>query len=328
MAQQTRVGTVASYYARFTERFPTVFALAEADLDEVLHVWQGLGYYARARHLHAAAGQIVERHGGEVPSDVEALRSLSGVGPYTAGAVASIAFGVAEPAVDGNARRVISRLFDLERSTPARLDTLARSLVDAAVDRPAEMNQAIMDLGGSVCSPRRPACGDCPVSSGCRALAAGTVALRPPRREPRSSPIRTAASAVVWRDGAVLFVRRPERGLLGGLWDFPGTKPEEGPVAPGDAGLVEELRDAHGIVIAPLEPAGEAFARIRHAFSHFHLELVLFETRWISGKAGSVDDQMAGSATGYAWVTPDRFEKFAVPAYLRSPLRSLGQGAR
>ena len=316
MAQQTRMETVGPYYRRFLERFPTVRALARAPIDDVLRVWQGLGYYARARHLHAAAGQIVERHDGRVPADVEALRQLSGVGPYTAGAVASIAFGIAEPAVDGNARRVLSRLFDIAEPTPARLDAAARALVAAGGDRPASINQAIMDLGGSVCTPTRPSCEACPWGGDCAARAAGTVDRRPPRGKRSARPTRTAAAAVLWRGGEVLFVRRPERGLLGGLWDLPGTAPRTGADRLDPAELLRALKRILGVE-AELD-GRDPIAEIRHTFSHFRLELAVWETRWVSG------DPTGGG--GAAWVAHPRFDELAVPTYLRSVLPSLGPG--
>jgi A/G-specific adenine glycosylase len=306
MAQQTRIETVAAYYARFIDRFPTLTALAEARLDDVLKVWEGLGYYARARHLHAAAREVVERYGGELPPSVEALRSLRGIGPYTAGAVASIAFGLSEPAVDGNARRVLSRLFDIESPTPARLDHLARTLLDAAPARPADVNQAIMDLGGAVCTPKGPACGRCPLRAECLALGAGTVAERPPRKRRVKPPRRHAASAIVWREGRILLIRRPERGLLGGLWDFPGTPPND--TAPDPSEVVEHLAEAFGVEVRLERPV----ATMKHTFSHFELELTIRRARWVSGDPRAV-----------VWATPAELPSFAFPAYLRSVIPSL-----
>src|SRR5690606_12408822 len=160
MLQQTRADVVAPYYERWLERFPTLDALADAELDDVLHAWQGLGYYARARNLHRAARMVRERHGGELPRDAAALRALPGVGAYTAGAIASIAFGEPCPAVDGNVRRVLARLFDLADAAPGTIHELAARLVPRR--RAGDFNQALMDLGATVCSPRRQACGECP----------------------------------------------------------------------------------------------------------------------------------------------------------------------
>ena len=209
MAQQTRVETAAPYHRRFMDRFPDVRTLAEAEEDEVLGLWEGLGYYARARNLRRAARRVVSDYGGRIPRAVSELRTLPGVGPYTAGAVASVAFGLPEPAVDGNARRVLSRLGDLETASPSELDRAARTLLGEASDRPGDVNQALMDLGSAVCTPRRPRCEACPVSKGCLARRRGTVGQRPPLKRRARSPERVEAAAVVRRGRRVLVLRRP-----------------------------------------------------------------------------------------------------------------------
>jgi A/G-specific adenine glycosylase len=220
MLQQTRVDTVRPYYRRWMGRFPTVQALAAAELDDVLRVWQGLGYYARARNLHRAARLICRELAGRVPDTVEGLRLLPGVGEYTAGAVASIAFGVRTPAVDGNVRRVLSRLYDLEAPSPSRLRELATGLVPA--ERPGDFNQALMELGATLCTPRSPDCAACPLAQWCRARALGVQEARPRRVASKPVPARTARTAVLLRqDGRVLLVRRRGGGLLAGLWEFP-----------------------------------------------------------------------------------------------------------
>lgn len=309
MAQQTRIDTVIPYYRSFIGRFPTPAALAEAPLDDVLKRWEGLGYYARARHLHAAAGQIVAEHGGGVPSTVEELRALAGIGPYTAGAVASLAFGIAEPAVDGNARRVLGRLFDIEEPTPAKLERRARRLLAITPGRAAALNQAIMDLGGSVCTPRRPRCDECPVSRRCLARAAGTVADRPGRSPRVRAPVRFAASAIVRRDDRVLVLRRPERGLLGGLWDLPGTPPGDDDVAP--TALASEI-SALGVEAS----VGARLERVEHAFSHFRLRLDVFEAVWRSGEPSS--------EIPWRWAGARDLRALAFPTYLRSLLPRMG----
>ena len=188
MLQQPRVETVVRYYDPWFERFPSLLALAEASEDQVLKAWEGLGYYRRARNLHQAARIIVESHSGSVPTDLEALRALPGVGEYTTGAVASIAFDIPTPAVDGNVRRVLARFFDEERPDPAWLRRVAREILSR--DRPGDWNQALMELGATVCKPRSPRCDRCPVSRWCSAYALGTVDERPappPRREIKKS---------------------------------------------------------------------------------------------------------------------------------------------
>jgi A/G-specific adenine glycosylase len=234
MSQQTRVETVVPYYRRWMERFPDPATLAAAETGEVLSLWEGLGYYSRARNLQRAAREIEARYGGEVPADPEELRSLPGVGPYTAGAVASIAFGVPVPAVDGNVRRVLARLMDEPAPRPAELERWAGALVDPG--RPGDFNQALMELGSLVCTPRSPKCPRCPLREFCRAWMAGTVEERPERRRRAVVPHLHEAVLVVVRgsggEGAgggvtepeVLMRRRPEEGLLGGLWEFPGVE--------------------------------------------------------------------------------------------------------
>ena len=304
MAQQTRIETVAGYYARFIDRFPSASVLAEAPLDDVLKAWEGLGYYARARNLHAAARQVIEDHDGHLPPTVAELRSLAGIGPYTAGAIASIAFGLAEPAVDGNARRVLSRLFDIEEPTRARLDGAARSMLAAAPERPAAVNQAIMDLGGTMCTPREPNCEACPVRGHCRARAANTIGERPPPARRGPIPSRHAASAIIWKSGRLLLVRRPLEGLLGGLWDFPGVAPTMEAVAR-DA-LGKRIAHAFGLRI----DMGKHLGTVEHTFSHFRLTLAVYEAKWRSGEPALESD--------VRWCSPEGLGAFAFPTYLRT----------
>jgi len=265
MLQQTRVETVIPYYRRWLERFPDVAALAGAGVDDVLLAWQGLGYYRRARALHSGARMVQEHHGGTLPSEYEALRALPGVGDYTAGAVASMAFGARVGAADGNVRRVLSRLHD-EAALPLRR---LRSLTDAWVDpqRPGDWNQAVMELGATICTPRSPACESCPLSPWCRARAAGTQEERPRRSRARPVPTRTLATAVVMdAEGRALLVRRPDGGLLGGLWAFPDRTVGEG------ATVAEVVRAARRAACSagaePTRRPGISLAPVTHRFTH------------------------------------------------------------
>ena len=222
MLQQTRVDVVIPYYRRWMERFPNLGALASADLDDILRVWRGLGYYARARNAHRAARMVRDLHGGVLPSTVVELRSLPGVGEYTAGAVASIAYGEPTPAIDGNARRVVARLFDWPDPSAATLREVVGEMVDPA--RPGDFNQAMMELGALVCTPRTPSCGVCPMARTCISRASGTVMERPIQK--KRKPVRVLSWAVlvaVSPRGHRLVVRRPPEGLLGGLWEFPAV---------------------------------------------------------------------------------------------------------
>lgn len=225
MLQQTRVDTVWPYYERWLKRFPTVESLAGAPLDEVLGSWSGLGYYSRARNLQKAARIIVEHHEGRLPQELEDLLGLPGVGPYSAGAIASIAYRRAVPAVDGNALRVLSRLSgdrgDITgTATKRRLTEMATRLVDPA--RPGEWNQAIMELGATLCRPRDPLCGECPANRWCRAHRDGLTHLIPKTRKKAPAPSEALHFAFVEKEGAVLLYKREEGGLLGGTWGLPG----------------------------------------------------------------------------------------------------------
>ena len=302
MAQQTRIGTVIPYYGRFLERFPSLGALADACLDDVLKAWEGLGYYGRARRLHRAAREVMAAYGGALPADPAALRQLPGVGPYTAGALASLAFGLDEPAVDGNVRRVLARIYDLDRPSSGALDAIARALIDARPGTAADLNQSLMDLGSGLCAPRSPSCTVCPVRDRCRALMRGTIADRPPTRPPRPLPHQTVGVGVVWREGLVLIARRPPSGLLGGLWEFPGGKMEEGESS-ADA-VRRELREEVGITVL----VGGLLEQIEHAYSHLRVTLYFHEARYVSGRA------RPRAASEVRWVDPRSVGDYAFPA--------------
>jgi A/G-specific adenine glycosylase len=227
MLQQTRVATVIPYYQRWLERFPDVSALADAPLDAVLEQWSGLGYYSRARNLHRGAREVVGHYGGSVPASVAELQRVPGIGRYTAGAIASIAFGARAPLVDGNVARVLARIFELEldvKSTAGQkaLWALASELVPA--EAPGDFNQALMELGATVCTPLSPACGTCPIGSICAARASGRQAelpILPPRKRASELPALILRAAWIERGGALLVMRRRPEGLYGGLWELP-----------------------------------------------------------------------------------------------------------
>lgn len=302
MLQQTRVETVIPYYERWLARFPDAAALAEASEDQVLQAWAGLGYYRRARALHSGARILRERHGGVLPDDPDALRELPGVGSYTAGAIASIAFGRAEPAVDGNARRVLARLLDRAAPSAGALRELAARLVDAA--RPGEFNQALMELGATVCTPRAPRCGVCPVAAHCAARAAGTQEERPARKpRPAVPAFRFAAARVQDPDGRLLLVRRPEGGLLAGMWEFP-----QEPLADDESPIPAAARAASRVLGQETEVGAGAFlGDVAHTFSHRK------ETyRVVEFRIGEERPAPAGR-----WVAPGEIGTLAVPAAQR-----------
>jgi A/G-specific adenine glycosylase len=218
MLQQTRVETVIPYYERWLQRFPHVEALANASIDDVLKQWEGLGYYSRARNLHRAAQLVRERHRSCIPASYHELKKLPGIGEYTASAVASIAFRQPYAAVDGNVRRVLSRVFDLEAG-PLQLQSYANRLLDQK--RPGDFNQAMMELGATLCTPRSPACTTCPVRRLCRAHRNQTVHLRPAAKVRKELPVERVNTLVAVHNDEVLVAQRPPRGLLAGLWEFP-----------------------------------------------------------------------------------------------------------
>jgi A/G-specific adenine glycosylase len=311
MLQQTRVDTVIPYFERWTERFPSLQDLADADESEVLKAWEGLGYYRRARNLHAAVREVADRYGGEVPGDAEAFRELPGVGRYTAGAVLSIAFGEAEPVVDGNVRRVFARWLDDPAPAEGGLWELATSLVRADDGaRPGDLNQAVMELGATVCTPRRPACDRCPVSDHCAARAAGTQEARPAPKRRAPLPERVIASAVIERDGEVLVGRRPDGGLLGGLWEFPGVQ------VAGDAdpdALAASVGDALGIEVGEAATLGA----VRHTFTHLR-------ARYLAVRAGWTAGEPVGEWGELRWVRPAGLDALALPVAQRKIRRLAG----
>ena len=305
MLQQTRSEQARPYFERFMERFPTINELARGTIDEVLLQWQGLGYYARARNLHGAAQLVVREHGGTFPSTMDEARRLPGVGPYTASAVLSIAYGVPHAAVDGNVVRVISRMFaiDLDPRSSAggrTISDLAERLLDR--DRPGDFNEAMMELGATVCLPAEPDCDQCPVSGFCRAFATRTTDRFPVTRPRERVPhFDVAVSVVIRAPDEVLIQRRPHEAMLGGLWEFPGGKRRDG----------EDLRDTCrremyeelGIEVEPLN----LVCTVRHAYSHFKITLHAFESRIRSGSPRSANGQPL------AWVQLDHLDEFAFP---------------
>jgi A/G-specific adenine glycosylase len=310
LLQQTRVAAAIPYFYRLVQRFPTLEALAAAREEEVLALWSGLGYYARARNLHAAAREALRRHGG-LPASLEALRALPGFGPYTAGAVASIAFAIPAPAVDGNVARVLSRLFlvagDPARArTRARLQALAEALVDP--ERPGDLNQALMELGATSCGPAAPACARCPVAPLCAARAAGRAREIPrPRRRPAPRPL-VLACAVVRRRGALLVARRPARGLFGGLWSPPLV--EIAPGADAARALEEGLRAAHGIDAR----AGVELAACERTLTHRALAL----------RAYACEIRGASRGRAVRFATAEELEALGTPSAVKDLLGRIG----
>lgn len=286
MLQQTRVETVIPYFERWMARFPDIPTLAKAPEQDVLRLWEGLGYYSRARNLWRAARVVMQDYAGQLPSDPIHLQELPGIGRYTAGAIASIAFGLDAPALDGNIRRVLARLFDvdLDARSPAgekRLWELARAVLPPG--QAGDFNQALMDLGSQVCTPQKPACLLCPLAGDCRSFALGVQELRPVLPEKKPVPHLTVTAAVIRRNGTVLIARRPSAGLLGGMWEFPGGKLEPGETLP--ACLRREIGEELGATVL----VGAKVGVYRHAYTHFKVTLHAFECTLEEGEPLPLD---------------------------------------
>ncbi len=315
MLQQTQAQTVIPYFERWMARFPTIEALAQADLDEALKLWEGLGYYARCRNLHRAAQIVVERYGGQLPADRAALRALPGIGPYTVGAILSLAFGQDAALLDGNVRRVLARLFALAdapqaAATRRKLWALAESLLPPGQAGP--FNEALMELGATICVPRTPRCGLCPLRLLCRGYATADPEAFPPPTRRVSVPHRVVTAGVIWRDDRVLITQRPLDGLLGGLWDFPGGKCESGESLP--ECLKRELSEELCIEV----DVGDELIVVQHAFTHFRITLHAFECRY-----RSAGEPIAVDVRDWRWVTLDELDQYAFPVMDQKVIQAL-----
>ncbi len=300
MLQQTTVVAVIPYFQRFMEAWPTIGALGAAPLEKVLEAWAGLGYYARARNLHACARTVREDHGGRFPDTEDGLRALPGIGPYTAAAIAAMVFDRPAVVVDGNVERVMARLNDIDQPMPAAKRLLHEAASRLTPSRRAgDYAQAVMDLGATVCTPRQPACDRCPWSEPCLARARGVAAERPVRAPRVAKPTRHGIAFWLQRaDGSVLLRRRPPRGLLGGMMELPGT------VWQTDMPKPAAVRKA-----APLAADWAALpGTVRHVFTHFRLEVAVHAAR--------VEDHMAHDRLGH-WCPMNDLADQALPTVMR-----------
>jgi A/G-specific adenine glycosylase len=305
MLQQTRVETARGYYERFLQRFPTVTDLAVADEADVLKLWEGLGYYSRARNLHRAAQTIVERHDGDLPDSYEGLIRLPGIGPYTAAALSSILFDRPHPALDGNVMRALSRLLRVEED-PRRASVRAEMVRAGEALMPrtgtGDLNQALIELGAKVCTPRQPGCGSCPVANWCRAYNELEDPSVLPVRVPRKKrPHLQVTAGIIRRRGKVLIAQRPAGGMLAGLWEFPGGKQE-----PGES-LVGCLRREIGEELGILIDVEEEVACVDHEFTHLSITLHAFSARYRSGRVRAI------GCSAFEWIDTDRLQQFAIP---------------
>jgi len=314
MLQQTQVKTVIPYFYTFIDRFPDIHALASSDLQEVLKMWEGLGYYSRARNFHRAARVVVRDHGAVIPSTEEGFKQLSGVGDYIAAAVLSIAFDLPLAVVDGNVKRVLSRLFLIDApvnhsGSHAVFKKRAGELLDNT--RSADYNQALMELGALVCKPKHPMCPACPLKALCRASKGDQVGDFPRRKKVKPLPEHAMAVGIVVKKGKLLIIRRPEKGLLGGLWEFPNGRIDDQETP--DTACVRHLKTSANIT-ADIDTF---VTRIKHAYTHFRITMDVFTCCFISGRVrlnGPVD---------FRWVEYDEINTYPLPKTVHKFLPAL-----
>lgn len=304
MLQQTQVSTVLPYYRKFLQKFPTIKHLARAELHDVLKVWEGLGYYARARNLHRAAGNVQQQYQGVIPTTWNQFRKLPGVGDYIAAAVLSIAFGLPYAVVDGNVKRVLARLqciaAPLNNSTSTkRFKETAEALKDTQM--PGTYNQALMELGAIICKPKHPLCDRCPVQRFCLAYQTKTVAEYPKKKAARQTPQYHIAIGVVFKNGRVLITQRKPDGLLGGLWEFPGGKIKKGESA--ESACVREIKEEVSLQVAVID----YLAQVKHAYTHFKITMEIFCCNYKSGRV------KRNGPVAHRWIKLDEIDQYALP---------------
>jgi A/G-specific adenine glycosylase len=288
MLQQTRVEAVIPYFETWMKLFPTVGALAKASEQRVLNAWEGLGYYSRARNLHKAAKIIVKEHAGELPRDLESLRKLPGIGRYTLGAIASMAFGMNVAALDGNIKRVYARIFDISEpvDTP-KGEALLWDIAEQHLPKKdaGDYNQALMDLGATICLPKNPRCLICPVMQMCKARENGTQHLRPVKSPKKIVPHHIHAAGVIVENGKALLAKRPSEGLLGGMWEFPNGRVQGDPLE----GLAEALKTGYNLRLRvnrrSLHPI-EHLGIVEHGYSHFSVSVYVYKCELAAEEIG------------------------------------------
>lgn len=317
MLQQTQVNTVLPYYEKFLRLFPTVQALADAPADTVLKAWEGLGYYSRCRNLQKAAQVIAFERGGQFPDTLEGMLALPGIGRYTAGAVLTFAFGQRQPILDGNVKRVLARIYNLDDDPAVLESTLwkhSEALLAQAAD-PYPFNQGLMELGATTCLPQNPRCMLCPVQAHCEAFAAGTQHELPRKAVKKATPHHHIAVGVIWHEDKMLIQQRPAEGLLGGLWEFPGGKQESGEVL--EATVTREITEELGIEVT----VGEKIATVKHAYTHFIITLHAYHCQYVSGTPEPK------AAQGWRWVTLEELSDYAFPKANKVVLEALQREA-
>jgi A/G-specific adenine glycosylase len=329
MLQQTRVDAAIPYYERFMERFPTLESLADAPEEEVLKLWEGLGYYSRARNLHAAVREVREKYGGRVPDTPEELRKLKGIGPYTVGAILSIAYDRPEPAVDGNVMRVLARYFCLyddvaKSATRSKMEHMVRELMPRGA--PGDFTQAMMELGALICTPGTPHCLICPVMESCKGRLDGVEQELPVKSKAKPPRVENRLVALVTgENGRVLVRQRPQRGLLAGLWELPHV---ERPAEDEARDFLQESLRAAGVHVR----AGEWFMHVEHTFSHirWNMEVYVCNGSVAADGPSGESSEAAGAALppGYRWMEESELDRYAFPkVFLRVLERYWGAGS-
>ncbi|MBU0692088.1 A/G-specific adenine glycosylase, partial [bacterium] len=323
LLQQTQVETVRPYYLRFLKAFPTVKHLARAPLDDVLKAWEGCGYYARARNLHKAANHIMES-GGKLPTSYDEWLKLPGIGPYTAAAIASIAYDELVAVVDGNVKRVLARVLNeahiIEGKALQRLELAAEAIIKCGADEgisPGDLNQVMMEIGATVCRVTSANCAGCPLADDCKAYhVRRDVTVLPRKAVKQKLPHYDIGAAIIRKRGKILITQRPLEGMLGGLWEFPGGKQEKGETL--EACVQREIREELGIKIE----VGKQFLSVDHGFTHFRITLHTFDCRHISGRIRKI------GIKDYRWVKPEELTDFAFPKADRVIIEKLLSGKR
>lgn len=313
MLQQTQVDTVIPYYRRFLETFPTIYSLAKASSDQVLKQWEGLGYYSRARNLHRSAQIIVERFSGTFPDQIEELMMLPGIGRSTAGAILSLAYNLPFPILDGNVRRVLSRLFALRFEPGKELDRILWNSSESLVPKKEarSFNSALMDLGATLCKPKEPLCGSCPLKISCIGFEKNLQKTLPLKKKRAKIPVRFNSALVIWKNDRVFIRKRDEKGLLGGLWEFPGEWINAPPVQN------QERPPGRLLKLGFKWTTEEFFLRLNHTFTHFKMELYAYQAEYRSGKVWQAEN--------HRWVTLDEIEAFPFSATDKKIIKTLRQ---
>jgi len=306
MLQQTRVDQATPYFQNFISLFPTVYDLAEAEQQEVLKAWEGLGYYSRARNLHAASKMVVKEFNGKVPESYDEIIKLKGIGPYTAAAVTSIAFNKPNAVVDGNVIRVLTRYYGIEddtRSTKTRrkVQEFANELIDE--ENPGDFNQAMMELGSEICTPSNPDCQHCPVQSGCVATKMAKTEVIPYKSPAKKKPHHIIGVGIIERerDDKILIALRPNDAMLGGMWEFPGGKQKDGESI--QKTIERELEEELGVEVK----AYKELMNLKHAYSHFSITMHAWFCTLISGEPKPKESQEV------RWVSRDQLQEFPFP---------------